>query len=86
MSGCIGDPKSLYHNVLCIISLIAMSQTVPALSLADFAEALTNPIAYQSKLEKHAQQLAVLEEDFDMEVSQVINWYYLIIRYFKDTK
>lgn len=30
---------------------------------ADFAAALTNPIAYQSQLEKHAQQLAVLEDN-----------------------
>lgn len=37
-------------------------------SLTDFAEALSNPIAYQSQLEKHAQQLAVLEEDFEVEV------------------
>ena len=45
-----------------------------ALSLAaDFADALSNPIAYQSKLEKHAEQLAVLEEDFDVEVSAMLN-------------
>ena len=35
----------------------------------DFAEALINPIAYQSNLEKHTKQLAVLEEDFDVDVS-----------------
>ena len=29
----------------------------------DFAAALANPIAYQSALEKHAEQLAVLEQD-----------------------
>ncbi len=34
----------------------------------DFAAALANPIAYQSALEKHSQQLAVLEEDFDAPV------------------
>lgn len=33
----------------------------------DFAAALANPIAYQSQLEKHARQLAILE-DFDSEV------------------
>lgn len=33
----------------------------------DFAAALANPIAYQSQLEKHARQLAILE-DFDCEV------------------
>ena len=31
--------------------------------VTDFAAALANPIAYQSALEKHAQQLAVLEEE-----------------------
>ena len=36
--------------------------------LLDFAAALANPIAYQSALEKHSQQLAVLEEDFDAPV------------------
>ena len=35
----------------------------------DFAAALANPIAYQSALEKHSQQLAVLEEDFETPVS-----------------
>ena len=37
-------------------------------NIADFAAALANPIAYQSALEKHAEQLAVLEEDFDAPV------------------
>lgn len=40
---------------------------------ADFAAALANPIAYQSQLEKHAQQLAILE-DFDTEVRKTGNW------------
>lgn len=31
----------------------------------DFAAALVNPIAYQSSLDKHSQQLAILEEDFE---------------------
>jgi len=30
---------------------------------ADFAAALTNPIAYLSSLEKHSQQLAILEDN-----------------------
>ena len=38
--------------------------------IPDFAAALANPIAYQSALEKHSQQLAVLEEDFDAPVSR----------------
>ena len=37
-------------------------------NIVDFAAALANPIAYQSELEKHAEQLAVLEEDFDAPV------------------
>ncbi|ELU03479.1 hypothetical protein CAPTEDRAFT_170497 [Capitella teleta] len=35
-------------------------------ALAEFAAAIENPIAYQSKLEKHALQLAVLEEDDEL--------------------
>lgn len=31
--------------------------------LSDFAEALANPIKYQSELEKRAEQLAVLMEE-----------------------
>lgn len=31
--------------------------------LSDFAEALANPIKYQSELEKRSVQLAVLQED-----------------------
>ncbi|XP_067009832.2 1-phosphatidylinositol 4,5-bisphosphate phosphodiesterase classes I and II [Anabrus simplex] len=34
--------------------------------LSDFAEALANPIKYQSELEKRAQQLAVLTDDMDV--------------------
>lgn len=34
--------------------------------LSDFAEALANPIKYQSDLEKRAEQLAVLMEDEDI--------------------
>ena len=39
--------------------------------LSDFAEALANPIKYQSELEKRAQQLRVLtDEGEEAEVSQ----------------
>ncbi|GLH00801.1 1-phosphatidylinositol 4,5-bisphosphate phosphodiesterase [Gryllus bimaculatus] len=34
--------------------------------LSDFAEALANPIKYQSELEKRAQQLSVLTDDMDV--------------------
>jgi len=30
----------------------------------DFAAALANPIAYLSNLEKHSQQLAILEDNY----------------------
>lgn len=40
--------------------------TIHHVLLAEFAAAIENPIAYQSKLEKHAQQLAVLEEDDEL--------------------
>lgn len=38
-------------------------------SVAAYADALLNPIAYISKLEKHAHQLEILTEDFDSDVS-----------------
>jgi len=38
----------------------------------DFAAALTNPIAYLSSLEKHSQQLAILE-DIDVRQLSVAN-------------
>ncbi|CAL1539426.1 unnamed protein product [Lymnaea stagnalis] len=39
--------------------------------LAEYADALFNPIAYQSNLEeKHAQQLEILTEDFEEEVTE----------------
>lgn len=34
--------------------------------LVDFACALSNPIAYQSELERHAQQLEALTKGFDV--------------------
>ena len=33
-----------------------------------FADALSNPIAYQSELEKRAKQLSVLEDDLVVDV------------------
>lgn len=51
----------------------------------DFAEALINPIAYQSNLEKHTKQLAVLEEDFDVDVSALLLLRSLLI-YFRTLK
>lgn len=37
----------------------------------DFANALANPIAYQSMLAKHAEQLAVLTDDFDSSADAI---------------
>ncbi|XP_076443085.1 1-phosphatidylinositol 4,5-bisphosphate phosphodiesterase classes I and II-like [Babylonia areolata] len=39
-------------------------------ALAGFADALLNPIAYISQLDKHAQQLEVLTEDFEAEAEE----------------
>lgn len=39
--------------------------------LSDFAEALANPIKYQSELDKRAQQLSVLTDD--MEETEVVS-------------
>ena len=50
----------------------------------DFADALSNPIAYQSKLEKHAEQLAVLEEDFDVEVG-IVFFLWLLYSFWKSS-
>ena len=52
--------KYLYVCIRVIIRVI----------ITDFAAALANPIAYQSQLEKHARQLAILE-DFDSEVKDI---------------
>lgn len=46
--------------------LIVVKDYVPD-GLSDFAEALANPIKYQSDLEKRAQQLSVLTDDCEME-------------------
>jgi phosphatidylinositol phospholipase C beta len=45
--------------------LVVVKDYVPD-GLSDFAEALANPIKYQSELEKRAQQLAVLTDDLDV--------------------
>lgn len=37
------------------------------LFIVDWANALSNPIAYQSNLEKHTQQLKALTDDFDIK-------------------
>lgn len=54
----LGQPLLLATLFLCIV----VKDYVPD-GLSDFAEALANPIKYQSELEKRAEQLAVLTED-----------------------
>lgn len=56
----LGQALPLSTLFLCII----VKDYVPD-GLSDFAEALANPIKYQSDLEKRSQQLAVLEEDME---------------------
>lgn len=56
----LGQPVPLCTLFLCII----VKDYVPD-GLSDFAEALANPIKYQSDLEKRSQQLAVLQEDME---------------------
>ncbi|XP_070504335.1 1-phosphatidylinositol 4,5-bisphosphate phosphodiesterase classes I and II [Chironomus tepperi] len=56
----LGQPLPLATLFLCII----VKDYVPD-GLSDFAEALANPIKYQSDLEKRSQQLAVLQEDME---------------------
>lgn len=56
----LGQAIPLATLFLCII----VKDYVPD-GLSDFAEALANPIKYQSDLEKRSQQLAVLEEDME---------------------
>ena len=45
--------------------LIVVKDYVPD-GLSDFAEALANPIKYQSEIEKRDQQLSVLTDDMDV--------------------
>ncbi|KAG5676110.1 hypothetical protein PVAND_005964 [Polypedilum vanderplanki] len=56
----LGQALPLSTLFLCIV----VKDYVPD-GLSDFAEALANPIKYQSDLEKRSQQLAVLEEDME---------------------
>ena len=56
----LGQPVPLATLFLCIV----VKDYVPD-GLSDFAEALANPIKYQSDLEKRSQQLAVLQEDME---------------------
>ncbi|XP_055712184.1 1-phosphatidylinositol 4,5-bisphosphate phosphodiesterase classes I and II isoform X1 [Phlebotomus papatasi] len=56
----LGQPLGLASLFLCIV----VKDYVPD-GLSDFAEALANPIKYQSELEKRAEQLAVLTEDME---------------------
>lgn len=56
----IGQPIPLATLFLCIV----VKDYVPD-GLSDFAEALANPIKYQSDLEKRSEQLAVLQEGME---------------------
>lgn len=56
----IGQPLPLTTLFLCIV----VKDYVPD-GLSDFAEALANPIKYQSDLEKRSAQLAVLQEGME---------------------
>jgi phosphatidylinositol phospholipase C, beta len=56
----IGQPTLFSTLFLCIV----VKDYVPD-GLSDFAEALANPIKYQSDLEKRSAQLAVLQEDME---------------------
>lgn len=49
--------------------LVVVKDYVPD-GLSDFAEALANPIKYQSDLEKRAEQLAVLTDDMEITCGQ----------------
>lgn len=46
--------------------LVVVKDYVPD-GLSDFAEALANPIKFQSEQEKRAQQLSVLTDDMEVE-------------------
>uniref|UniRef100_A0AAG5DUH0 1-phosphatidylinositol 4,5-bisphosphate phosphodiesterase n=1 Tax=Anopheles atroparvus TaxID=41427 RepID=A0AAG5DUH0_ANOAO len=56
----VGQPIPLATLFLCIV----VKDYVPD-GLSDFAEALANPIKYQSEQEKRSKQLAVLQEDME---------------------
>lgn len=56
----LGQPIPLATLFLCIV----VKDYVPD-GFSEFAEALANPIKYQSDLDKRSQQLAVLQEDME---------------------
>lgn len=56
----LGQPLLMATLFLCIV----VKDYVPD-GLSDFADALANPIKYQSQLEKRAEQLAVLTDDIE---------------------
>lgn len=58
----VGQPIALASLFLCIV----VKDYVPD-DLSNFAEALANPIKYQSELEKRDKQLAVLTEPIPEE-------------------
>jgi len=60
-----------------------MLLTNTLLLLTVFAEALGNPIAYQSQLEKHAHQLEVLVDDDDENLEVYLHKYILEVLGFK---
>lgn len=55
--------------------LVVVKDYVPD-GLSDFAEALANPIKYQSDLEKRAQQLSVLTDDCEVESANDVSFLY----------
>ncbi|KAK2155136.1 hypothetical protein NP493_2104g00001 [Ridgeia piscesae] len=59
---CLRNELNQPQNLATLFVHVKVGDYVPD-AFADFAAALANPIAYQSALEKHAQQLAVLEEE-----------------------
>jgi len=56
-------PTAVFLLILPVISVLDVYEVVDAI-YTDFAAALTNPIAYLSSLEKHSQQLAILEDNY----------------------
>ncbi|CAO1358814.1 unnamed protein product [Diamesa hyperborea] len=69
----LGQPVPLATLFLCIV----VKDYVPD-GLSDFAEALANPIKYQSDLEKRSQQLAVLQEDMEPIEEDVSNSFVIV--------
>ncbi|XP_037908044.1 1-phosphatidylinositol 4,5-bisphosphate phosphodiesterase classes I and II [Hermetia illucens] len=63
-----GQPITLATLFLCIV----VKDYVPD-DLSNFAEALANPIKYQSELEKRSKQLAVFTEDNEPAEDDIVN-------------